>query len=293
MLFYKVVFHSIPQIHMAHSHRTTNHDLSIRRAPGHMEITYTKEGAGERIHADGSRIDVPAPSISTLIFDGEPVFCKSGAPLHMHYTFGLRGDWTVYPHTADEILTCMQSGFLPSSSYPLCVLLPSVTDDMKCVSALAPVFQEITTAYAGYSPFRTVTCLDRVFHIFSVLTDWCINEAIRSGSGELSPASVSYCRRAIEYMQTFLHRHLTAEEIANELQISPAHLSRIFKAVTGCGLVEYNNRLKVQLAKQLLETQDISLKELALQIGITDEKYFSRLFKKYTGMTTGAFKKTI
>ncbi len=293
MVFQKVVFHSIPQIHMAHSHRSTNYDLSIQRPARFMEISYTKVGPGVRILQDGSRIPVPAPSISATVFDGGRILCKSDAPLHIHYTFGLQGDWTACPLSADEIMSWMQSGFRPAAKYPLCVLLPSVTDDIKCVSALAPAFQEITAAYAGYSPFRTVNCLDRVFHIFSVLTDWCITEAIRSGSGNLAPASVFYCRRAIEYMQTFIHRHLTAEEIANELQISPAHLSRVFKAVTGCGLVEYNNRLKLQLAKQLLETRDIPLREVAAQIGITDEKYFSRLFKKYTGMTAGAFKKSI
>jgi len=211
----------------------------------------------------------------------------------VHYTVALQGDWSVYPHSTDEILSCMQSGFLPSEKHPLCVLLPVVTDDIKTTSTLSPCFQEIISTHAGYSPFRTVSCLEQVFRIFSVLTDWSISQAVRSGQGILSPSNLTYCRRAVEYMQTALHRQFTVAELANELQISPAHLSRIFKAVTDCSPIEYMNRLKIHHARQLLETQDIPIREVAAQIGITDEKYFLRLFKKYTGMTTGAFKKAL
>lgn len=293
MDFYKVIFHSVPRVGFAHSHRTEHYDLSIQRPHGNMEISYIKEGACEKRFAGGRVLHIPAPSISTTVFDGERVYNKSDAPLHIHYTFSLQGDWTAYPHTADEILSCMRSGFLPAEKYPLSVLLPVCTSDMKCVSALAPCFYEIITAHSGNSPFRTVSCMEQVFRIFSVLTDWCIAEALRIGEGSISPSGIAYCRRAAEYMQTYISRHITAEEIANELQISPAHLSRIFKAVTGTTLIEYNNRLKINHAKQLLENQNLPLREVAAQIGIADEKYFSRLFKKYTGMTTGAFKKSV
>ncbi len=293
MQFYKIVFHSIPKISFAHSYRTTNYNLSICRPAGHMEISYTREGPIERTNENGRRIFIPAPAVSAGIFDGTRIFCKSDAPLHIHYTFGLQGEWTVYPHTAEEILTCMQSAFLPAEQYPLSVLLPEYTADMKCISMLIPCFQEIISAHSGNSPFRTVNCMEYVYRIFSHLTNWCISEALRTGEGDVSPANMVYCRRAAEYMQSNMHRHITTEEIANELQISSAHLSRIFKAVTGATLIDYNNRMKINHAKQLLEAGTMQIREIAAQIGISDEKYFSRIFKKYTGMTTSAFKKTI
>ncbi len=293
MQFYKIVFHTIPKIQFAHSYRTTNYDMSFNRAAGNMEICYIKEGTAERISPDGSRLIAPSPSIGVQIYTGERIRCKSDAPLHIHYTFGLRGEWSAYPHSAEEILACMQSGFLPSENYPLCVLLPMMTDDIKCTSTLEPCFHEIVTAHKGYSPFRTVSCMQQVFRIFSVLTDWSIAQAVGTGQGILSPANISYCRRAIEYIETHIHRPCTVEEIANDLQISPAHLSRIFKAVTGSAPLDYMNRMKIHHARQLLEAQDMPLREVAAQIGIRDEKYFLRLFKKYTGMTTGTFKKNL
>ena len=293
MLFQKVVFHEIPQIGIAHSHRTENYKFSTSRPPGNMEISYIKEGPTVATLPDGQILHVPAPSISATIYNGERFSSYSDAPLHIHYTFTLKGNWSVYPHSAEDVLTCVQSDFLTMKDAPLTVLLPIFTADMKCVSELAPCFYEIIASHSGASPFRTVSSLQHVFHIFSVLTDWCISEALRIGEGDLSPSAMMYCRRAAAYMQKHIARPVSAEEIANELQISLPHLSRVFKSVTGATLIEYTNRIKINHAKQLLESGRMTTREIAQQVGIQDEKYFCRLFKKHTGQTTSAYKKSV
>ncbi len=293
MQFYKIVFNSIPELSFAHSFTTAQYNMPFTRGKNNLEITYIKEGAYARRFSDGRTIDIPAPSIASTVFDGTTFRNISNASRHTHYTFGLKGDWTVYPYTADKILACIASDFLTSTSHPLCVLLPTFTTDIKCISELSPAFDAMIHAYSGLGAFCAISCMEQVFKIFSVLTDWCIRDALHTGKGDASPSHMMYCRRAAEYMQTYIHRRITAEEIANELQISPAHLSRIFKAVTGTTLIEYNNRLKVNRAKHLMEAGTMTVRDIAAQVGIHDEKYFSRLFKKYTGKTTGAFKKSL
>lgn len=293
MQFKKIVFHEIPKIGIAHSHRTENYKFSTSRPPGNMEICYIKEGPVVSTLPDGQILHIPASSILATVYNGERVSSYSDAPLHIHYTFTLVGNWSVYPHSAEDILSCVQSDFLTMKDAPLTVLLPIFTSDMKCVSELAPCFYEIIASHAGASPFRTVSSLQHVFRIFSVLTDWCISEALRIGDGDIPPSAMMYCRRAATYMQKHITRPVSAEEIANELQISLPHLSRVFKSVTGATLIEYNNRVKINHAKQLLESMDMPLREVAMQVGMHDEKYFSRLFKKYTGMTTSTYKKSI
>ena len=46
------------------------------------------------------------------------------------------------------------------------------------------------------------------------------------------------------------------------------------------------------LAKELFETKNSSVRDTAQTVGIEDEKYFSRLFKEYTGMTASEYRKT-
>jgi len=293
MRFYKIVFHSIPELSFAHSFTTAKYNMPFSRGAENIEIAYVKEGPYTRRYMDGRVLDIPAPAIVSTVYDGTAFRNISDAPRHTHYTFGLRGDWTVYPHTADEILNCIAAEFLLANKHPLCILLPEFLTDAKLILSLTSSFDNLIRTYSGSGSFRTIGCMEQVFRIFSVLTDWCIREALRTGEGDISPSHMMYCRRAAEYMQAFIHRPITAEEIANELQISSAHLSRIFKAVTGSTLIEYNNILKINHAKHLMEANTMTTREIAAQVGIRDEKYFSRLFKKYTGMTTGAFKKSI
>ena len=59
----------------------------------------------------------------------------------------------------------------------------------------------------------------------------------------------------------------------------------------GNSLVEYINRQRIQTAQQLLTQYDASLEQLAEMVGISDPKYFCRLFKKYAGITVSEYKK--
>lgn len=68
---------------------------------------------------------------------------------------------------------------------------------------------------------------------------------------------------------------------------SPNYFRKIFKDQCGCSPLQYYNRLKIQLAKQqLLQNKSImTISEIARSCGFEDPYYFSRLFKKYTGVS--------
>jgi len=90
-----------------------------------------------------------------------------------------------------------------------------------------------------------------------------------------------------------IENKLYVNEIAEYLGLSVGHLSRIFKAATGYSVIEYINRQKIDKAKQLFESKTSSVRDAAAAVGIADEKYFSRLFKQYTGMTASEYKETL
>ncbi len=74
-------------------------------------------------------------------------------------------------------------------------------------------------------------------------------------------------------------------EAAEKLGISEAHFCRIFKSYTGFRPMEYANLFKLQKAKNLLRNTDLSVAEVAAEIGYDSHSYFSMLFKKHTGVT--------
>ena len=73
--------------------------------------------------------------------------------------------------------------------------------------------------------------------------------------------------------------------------ISENYLSRLVKQSTGRSVGAWIDIVRIQRAKRLLSSTDRSIIDIAVSVGVEDQSYFSRLFKKGTGMTPSAFRK--
>ena len=96
--------------------------------------------------------------------------------------------------------------------------------------------------------------------------------------------------KAIDFLRKKIDQSLTLEEIAAAVNLSPSHFSYLFKKKTGFPPIEYFNHLKVQKACQYLLFTNLRIKEIALEIGISDSYYFSRMFTKVMGVPPTTYK---
>lgn len=95
----------------------------------------------------------------------------------------------------------------------------------------------------------------------------------------------------MEWLQLNYDTALSVNGIAEKFGYHPSYLSAVFKRYSGYPVTEYLNRQRVRVAKNLLTTMpDLSLSEISEQVGISDEKYFMRLFKRYEGITATAYR---
>jgi two-component system response regulator YesN len=92
-------------------------------------------------------------------------------------------------------------------------------------------------------------------------------------------------RKAVEYLHDHYHEPITLNEVAEHTLVSTYYISRMFKKEMGRNFVDYLNELRVEKAKELLKDVRFKTYEVAEKVGIPDAHYFSRLFKKYVGMT--------
>lgn len=95
--------------------------------------------------------------------------------------------------------------------------------------------------------------------------------------------------RAIDYIAQNLDGALSIAEIAQAAFVSPSHLSFRFRQETGESIRQYVIAMRIERAKRLLHVGEQSVSEVASAVGIADEVYFSRLFKKLTGATPNKF----
>lgn len=94
-----------------------------------------------------------------------------------------------------------------------------------------------------------------------------------------------------DYISEHYCDSLTLEFLANKFYLSKCYLSRIFKEVTGHGLNEYINILRIQKAKQLLEETSLNISEIAAYTGYKSTTYFEKIFKIYFSVSPLKYRK--
>ena len=92
-------------------------------------------------------------------------------------------------------------------------------------------------------------------------------------------------RRAISYIAQNYSRNLTLEEVAGHVHLNPTYFSTLFKQSSGSSFKEYLNIVRVEESKRLLANTDYSIIDIAVATGFENQSYFSKVFKKYTGLT--------
>ncbi len=97
---------------------------------------------------------------------------------------------------------------------------------------------------------------------------------------------------AIEYIESNIHRKLTLKMIADHLHMNESTLSRMFKSETGVNVNYYVNETKMKKAMELLRG-DSMIKDVAVAVGMDDQLYFNKVFKKYYNVSPSEFKKKI
>lgn len=97
----------------------------------------------------------------------------------------------------------------------------------------------------------------------------------------------------MEWLQLNYDTSLSVSDIAGKFGYHPSYLTALFKRCSGVTVTEYLNRQRIRVAKDLLTSAHrLSLSEISEKVGIGDEKYFVRLFKRYEGITATAYRES-
>ena len=103
--------------------------------------------------------------------------------------------------------------------------------------------------------------------------------------------SMAKTRQIIEFVDANYNKSFDSGDIEDRFSISYDHANRLFKKRTGLGIISYRNRLRIEKAKILLLTSELSVEAIADEVGFSDVYYFSRFFKKTVGVSPTHFKR--
>ena len=98
-------------------------------------------------------------------------------------------------------------------------------------------------------------------------------------------------RLAKQYIINHFTEPLTLEMVAERAGFSSSYFSNVFKKETGTGFNEYLTSLRIERAKELLKSTRTNVKDVCVEVGYSDLKHFTAIFRKYTGLKPGEFRK--
>ncbi len=128
-----------------------------------------------------------------------------------------------------------------------------------------------------FSMFRNAF-VERIEDLLSLLPDY---------EKDISPVVAN----TILYIKTNYTKPLTLDDIAEAVHLNRSYLSTVFKKEIGVNLFEYLQQYRLELSKGLLVQKKLSIGQVGEQVGLPDAAYFSKLFKKYQGVTPHDYRK--
>ena len=96
--------------------------------------------------------------------------------------------------------------------------------------------------------------------------------------------------QSLSYIQDNYGKKISLASVADHVGLSSGYLCRIFKDETGVSINSYINNLRMTRAGELLADKNSYIKEVAISVGFEDQLYFSRLFKRYYGITPSEYR---
>ena len=95
----------------------------------------------------------------------------------------------------------------------------------------------------------------------------------------------------IAYMETCYAEAITLDDLARMAHLSTRHFQRIFQECMRSSPIDYLLHIRVQKAAEMLRRSGRSITQIAVDCGFSDSNYFSRCFRKITGVTPGRYSK--
>lgn len=134
----------------------------------------------------------------------------------------------------------------------------------------------------------SISSLKRIMETNSIAEMESCTRALVQQTQDMAQSSAASADHIVSSVQTYISAHygeqLSLDQLAQQFYLSSSYLSRLFKRETGTTLTTYLQNVRIEAAKNLLRTTALKSYEVAERVGINDPVYFSRIFKKITGL---------
>ena len=140
----------------------------------------------------------------------------------------------------------------------------------------------------AYDPFQNIPSFSEKEDCSS-WCNWALSKILLKGIRSRTDNKPGPLQKAIDYIDIWYGEQLQLTTVAEICRISPAYLSRLFSEHLHTTFIDYLTDKRVTKAEEAIQKDEMSIKEIAYSVGFQDPNYFSRIFKKYKGVTPSMY----
>ncbi|WP_170289770.1 helix-turn-helix domain-containing protein [Cytobacillus depressus] len=163
------------------------------------------------------------------------------------------------------------------------------TLSQAAINGGAHVKEVLTTQLHYAKELLALENLDQICQWLHEVIDQLL-DLILSNHNESSIKSV---QKALFYINNHFTEEISLESVANQVHLSTNYFSHIFKKTTGSSFIEYLTHLRMDKAQSLLMDLTCTIYQISCDVGYSNPRYFSRVFKSYFGVTPSEFRNSM
>jgi AraC-like DNA-binding protein/mannose-6-phosphate isomerase-like protein (cupin superfamily) len=160
--------------------------------------------------------------------------------------------------------------------------------ETELVAAWRDLKREVTAQRSDY-----MKAAASYMNLVLTLSFRAIREKLPSRSGHVALPAVPSAERAVLAAKAFAQANLlegvSPREIADHVGYTPRHLNRLFRKIEDCTVGNYVQKLRIDRARELLESGEYPVKAVARMCGFADPGYFARVFRHHSGQSPRSF----
>lgn len=155
-----------------------------------------------------------------------------------------------------------------------------VTLPLRAVDRVTSILDEIVSSLErDQSPMRLIATAGMAWRL---LTQLAIDSRVQEQGDPLD--------RAMRYLDDRVDGTIRVAELARLVGVSSSHLSALFRNATGGGVLAHHTALKMARARNLLDTTSMTIAEIGREVGMADQFYFSRQFRRTHGVSPTSYR---
>jgi AraC family L-rhamnose operon transcriptional activator RhaR len=254
-----------------------------------VELVYVNAGTGVHIHA-AKRYPIFAGDCFAVL-PGEEHGYSQGRGLHitnvLFYPEILEHHTSDLSHTPGFVrFFAIEPLFRAETAFGHKLHL-SASQQRTASSLCSQLDRELQGREKGYKSLCTGVLLQLV-----VFVSRCFDRSVGAAhTGEDFDSKRTMVDAAIAFLEENYGGDVRVEDVARSAYISPSRLSHVFRDATGMSLMDYLTQVRIDRGQQLLAETDRSVSSISFELGIQSPTYFTRLFRKMTGLAPSEYRR--